>query len=325
MDEAENSVPIQVVLRVDPQSSTPKQSSEIIPQLISEDHNHLSVFEPEDEHIKEDSEAEDEEEDHHKCKIKLRVITKWAAFIVITACLISTFTIPSLIHKTLWGLELWKWCLTILVVFSGRIFSGWLVSFSVFIFRLSFMLHHKFAYVDSDLLMGVQNCVWLGLVFLIWKLMVTPDVEVPSRSHRLLSKVTRALIVVLVGSIIWVVKIVVMKMATTLFHFSRFFDRIREHIVHLYIIYTLLGSSRRKINRSWWRKRIGIDPKDLTKLSRKNLSWWNANRLVLYIKWAWLSRISKTDDETWSEDTDDRQAKAAARKIFKNVAKAGAR
>ncbi|DAD49261.1 TPA_asm: hypothetical protein HUJ06_032003 [Nelumbo nucifera] len=98
-----------------------------------------------------------------------------------------------------------------MVIFCGRLVSGWLVSVIVFIIERNFMLREKVLYFVYGLRKSVQNCVWLGLVLLSWNLMFNLNPKVHT-DKKTLKKVSRALLAVLIGAIMWLVKIILVKM-----------------------------------------------------------------------------------------------------------------
>lgn len=87
------------------------------------------------------------------------------------------------------------------------------------------------------------------------------------------------------------------------------------------------GRESRVLSKRFGTRRIDIEK--LRKLSmEKSASAWTIKRLVKYVRFFGLSTISKTVDEfgqTESEITSEWEAKNCAKRIFKNVAKPGAK
>ena len=108
---------------------------------------------------------------------KILTVLQWLAFVVILGGLFCSLTLKPLKGKEAWGLELWKWILMVLVIFSGRLVSGWLIHLLVFIFEKNFLVRKKLLYFVYGLRKGVQNCLWLGLTLLAWKLIIDPNVS----------------------------------------------------------------------------------------------------------------------------------------------------
>ncbi|KAH9686869.1 Mechanosensitive ion channel protein [Citrus sinensis] len=177
--------------------------------------------------------------------------------------------------------------------------------------------------------------------------------------------VFQALVAVLLGATIWLIKIVLVKVLASSFHVTTYFDRMKESVFHHYILETLSGppimegsmandeekqnpnhnlSGSMSLPANWkegkWKdarnvyksKRFGsrkIDMEKLRKLSmERTASAWSMKRLVSYIKSSGLSTISKTVDyfgNAESEITSEWEARNSAQRIFKNVAKPGAK
>ncbi|XVF13745.1 hypothetical protein REPUB_Repub08aG0234300 [Reevesia pubescens] len=108
---------------------------------------------------------DDGEKGHKKPRKKKRILnwrrlTEWVLFFVIMTCLICSLTIKSLKIKRTCGLEIWKWCLMVLVTFCGRLVPGWLIAFAVFLIERNFMLREKVLYFVYGLRKSIQNCIW---------------------------------------------------------------------------------------------------------------------------------------------------------------------
>jgi hypothetical protein len=172
-----------------------------------------------------------------KRKLQWRLLLEWVLFITIMTCLICSLTITSLKNKSMWGLVIWNWCLMVMVTFSGRLVSGWVIGFLVFLIERNFMLREKVLYFVYGLRKSIQNCVWLGLVLLAWTLMFNAK----AHKNKILDKVFQALVAVLVGATIWLVKIILVKMMASSFHVATYFDRMKESVFHHYILEALSG------------------------------------------------------------------------------------
>ncbi|KAL2333959.1 hypothetical protein Fmac_015172 [Flemingia macrophylla] len=294
---------------------------------------------------------------HQKRKFKVmwRLLVEWVLFLSILACLVCSLTISSITNMHLWGLEIWKWCLMVMVTFSGRLVSGWLVGLVVFIIERNFMLREKVLYFIYGLRNSIRNCLWLGLVLLSYWSVVFDDVQ--KKNHKFLNMVFQALVAVLVGATIWLVKIVLVKMLASSFHVTTYFDRMKESVFHHYILDTLSGppmedaeeilqqhclagsksipAMRNKLKDAknlYKSKKFGsrrIDMEKLRKLSMESTaSAWSVKRLVSYVRSSGLSTISRTVDDfgnAESEISSEWEARNCAQRIFKNVAKPGAK
>lgn len=172
-----------------------------------------------------------------KRRMKKRAIIEWSLFLIIMTCLVCSLTVESLRKKLQWGLHVWKWCLMVMVIFCGRLVSGWVVRVAVFLIERNFMLREKVLYFVYGLRKSFQNCVWLGLVLVAWMIMFH-DVH---RRHKVLKKFFRALVAVLMGATIWLLKIVFVKVLASSFHVATFFDRMKESVFHHYVLEALSG------------------------------------------------------------------------------------
>ncbi|KAL0008297.1 hypothetical protein SO802_009799 [Lithocarpus litseifolius] len=306
-----------------------------------------------------ENEEENEEEDEaqgkyrkkRKRKINKRAVIEWTLFLIIMTCLVCSLTQRSLKYEKKWGLEIWKWCLMVMVVFCGRLFSGWVVGFLVFLIERNFMLREKVLYFVYGLRKSFQNCVWLGLVLVAWMIML-PDFH---KQNKFLKKVFRALIAVLIAATIWLLKIVFVKVLASSFHVATFFDRMKESVFNHYILETLSGPPLDEEERDLPRRRLQasktlparlrdktypftrskkygsrrIDMERLRKLSSEaRPSAWSVKRLVSYVRSSGLSTISRTVDDfgkAESEINSEWEARNCAQRIFKNVAKSDAK
>ncbi|ONK66847.1 uncharacterized protein A4U43_C06F12650 [Asparagus officinalis] len=148
-------------------------------------------------------------------------------------------------------------------------------------------------------------------------------------------------------SLIWVIETLLVKILASAFHRNRFFDRIQESIFHQYILQTLsgpplmelsekIGTATHRRQMSFRSKRKGkgkekerqevIDVSKLYKMKQEKVSAWTMKGLVNVISASGLSTISNSIDESFQEEeqreiTSEWEAKLAANRIFKNVAR----
>lgn len=303
----------------------------------------------------EDFDDEEEEEEawtrKRRKKINWRTVVEWSLFLTGLVCLILSLSVSFLRHQVTWGLVTWKWCVMLMVIFSGRLCSGWVVSILVFFIERNFMLREKVLYFVYGLRRSIQNCVWLGLVLLAWSCMFNPKVH---KKNIVVKKVFQLLVAVLVGATVWLVKIILVKTLASSFHVRTYFDRMKESVFHHYILDTLSGPpmdetlreelqkpikgskslpAKVKDARSAFKsKKYGTRKLDLEKLKKLSMdtsaSAWSVKRLMNYIRSSGLSTISKTVDEfnkAESEINSEWEAKMTSKRIFKNVAKHGAK
>lgn len=214
------------------------------------------------------------------------------------------------------------------------------------------MLREKVLYFVYGLRKSIQNCIWLGLVLISWTFMFNTNIH---KNNMMLRKVFQALVAVLIGATIWLIKILLVKILASSFHVTTYFDRMKESVFHHYVLDTLsgppmddveyeevhkvtLGASKslpaklrdsRILSKS---KRLASRKIDLEKLKKismqRTASAWTVKRLVHYVKSFGLSTITKTVDEfgrAHSEITSEWEARNCAKRIFKHVAKPGAK
>lgn len=314
-----------------------------------------SSDEEEEEEVEEEKEEKSGSKKYHKTKkkkrkVKWRRVLEWSLFLVILTCLILSLTVTSLRNRPVMDLVPWQWCLLVMVVFSGRLCSGWLVSFLVFVIERNFMLREKVLYFVYGLRKSIQSCIWLALVLLAWTCMFNAQVH---ENNKVVKKVSQLLVAVLIGAIIWLVKIVLVKTLASSFHVRTYFDRMKESVFHHYILDTLSGppmeetlwkehksiQGSRSLPTKWKdaknairSKKYGTGKMDVEKLKELSMetstSIWSLKRLMNYIRSSGLSTISKTVDEfgtAESEITSEWEARTTAKRIFRNVAKRGAK
>nr|XP_043631636.1 mechanosensitive ion channel protein 6-like [Erigeron canadensis] len=168
-------------------------------------------------------------------------LLQFFSLILILGALVCTLTIPFLEHKRLVGLKLWKWGVMILVVICGRLFSGWGIRFIVILIERNFLLRKRVLYFVYGLRKAVQNCVWLTLILIAWECIFDDRVEDIGRGKDILPYVTKIWICLLVATLFWLVKTLLVKVLASSFHVSTFFDRIQESLFNQYVIETLSG------------------------------------------------------------------------------------
>lgn len=149
------------------------------------------------------------------------------------------------------------------------------------------------------------------------------------------------------------IKILLVKVLASSFHVATFFDRMKESVFHHYVLDALSGpplddaereavTSRRRLmpskslparikegQRGGLSGSRRIDMERLKKLSmERRPSAWSVKRLVSYVMSSGLSTISRTVDDfgmAESEITSEWDARNCAQRVFKNVAKPGAK
>ncbi|KFK35724.1 hypothetical protein AALP_AA4G028700 [Arabis alpina] len=190
---------------------------------------------------------EDLPEGYNKDKLCIWVFMEWVFLILIIAGLICSLVIPFLRSKKLWNLDLWKWEVMVLVLICGRLVSSWIVKIFVYFVESNFLLRKRVLYFVYGIRKAVQNCLWLGLVLIAWHFLFDKKVERETRST-VLPYVTKVLVCLLVGVIIWLIKTLLVKVLASSFHMSTYFDRIQESLFTQYVIETLSGPPQIEIH-----------------------------------------------------------------------------
>ncbi|KAM0918257.1 hypothetical protein ACQ4PT_008859 [Festuca glaucescens] len=283
-----------------------------------------------------------------KCRRRACLSLELAVLVVFLALLVVSLVARQLKGRFIWGLEIWKWCVMVITVFSGHLVSRWLIAFIVFIIERNFLLRNKVLYFVFGLKRSVQACIWIGLVLLAWSLLFDRDQGRTPKTARILNYVSRFLASVLIASIIWLIQTFIMKSIASTFHRKAFFDRIQESLFHQYVLQTLSGPPLMELAENIGRETSGrmsltrfkeekgtskvIDVAKLRTMNQDKISAWTMKGLVSAIRSSKLSTISQSiesfDDFDDTEQKDKEinsewEAKVAAKAIFKNVASPG--
>ncbi|THF95994.1 hypothetical protein TEA_009397 [Camellia sinensis var. sinensis] len=183
---------------------------------------------------------EDLPEEYKKFKFNVVSLIQLVSLVLIIASLVCSLSIPRLRTKRLFELQLWKWELMVLVLISGRLVSGWAIRIVVFFIERNFMLRKRVLYFVYGIRNAVQNCIWLCLVLIAWQCIFDKKVETMTNG-KILPYITRIWVCLLVGTFIWLLKTLLVKVLASSFHVSTFFDRIQESLFNQYVIETLSG------------------------------------------------------------------------------------
>ncbi|KAI3443582.1 hypothetical protein Pfo_000247 [Paulownia fortunei] len=282
-------------------------------------------------------------------KVKVMVMIEWIAFVCIMAVLIASLTVNKLKDIDIWSLEIWKWSVLVLVIFCGRLFTEWLSNILVFLIEKNFLLKKKVLYFLFGLKKSVRVVIWLALILLAWALLINRGVKRTHETSEVLNYITRGIVSTLVGAVMWMVKTLLVKVVASSFHVRTYFDRIQESIFHQYILQALSGtpmvenaagsdSSRISGQLSFNKLTVGkqekkgevINVDKLYKMKREKVSAWTMGGLIKVIRNSELPTISEVLDESVEEEsgepkviTSEVEAREAANRIFRNVAKHG--
>ncbi|KAG8375729.1 hypothetical protein BUALT_Bualt10G0130700 [Buddleja alternifolia] len=292
-------------------------------------------------------------------QVKAKVLIEWFMFLCILGCLIISLTVDKLQEWRIWGLKIWKWCLLVLVTFSGLLVTKWLMDFIVLLIELNYLLKRKVLYFVYGLKKSVQVCIWFGLILATWVSIFREGVQRSRGAARVLDFITWTIGSLLIGAFLWLLKTLLLKILASSFHVNTFFDRIQRAIFHQYILFTLSGppvmeSSQQLLekqlsNASKFRARFAnkvkegkenkkkkkkeeIDINKLHQMKQDKVSAWTMKMLVDMISNSRLTTLSNAIDESVYEGGDaqtdkeinnEEEAIAAAFHIFRNVAQPG--
>ncbi|KAK1413834.1 hypothetical protein QVD17_29570 [Tagetes erecta] len=277
-------------------------------------------------------------------KIKVWFFIEFSLFVCITVVLVLSTTVDKL-DKRIWSLELWKWCVLVLVMFCGRLFSEWFTNTVVFLIEKEFLLKKKVLYFVYSLQKSVRVFIWIGLILLTWGLLINRGVNRSRHTTKVLNYITRGIASTLVGAGAWTLKTLFVKLLASSFHVKIFFDRIQENIFHQYVLQTLsvppgdsesipsrqLSFKSSKSEKGKQKKERIIDVQKLQKMKRGKVSAWTMKGLIKVISKSGFSTLSNALDESEDAAEQDEQkegtitceweAQNVGYAIFTNVAK----
>ncbi|CAJ1973163.1 unnamed protein product [Sphenostylis stenocarpa] len=283
--------------------------------------------------------VEDMPEIYKKTRLSAFSILQWLCLASIIVALLSNLWISCLQKLKLCGLPLWEWETMILVLICGRLLAGWIIKLIVFFVERNFILRKRVLYFVYGLRNSVKNCVWLGLVLLVWHFILVKAVE-KKVNDRILSYVTKVVVCLFVGTVMWLLKTILVKVFALHFHVKTFFERVREALFSQYVIETLScdrlreedGGEDRSVGRvlcSNKKQDEEMSIEQLHRLNKRNISAWNMKRMINIVMHGAFTtldeRISCSDieDEPLLQLRSECQAKIAAQKIFQNVVQPG--
>ena len=299
-----------------------------------------------------EDEADENEEIYKKVKLhqgKRSVMNPLALlelliFLAILCLLVVSLTIDTVKEHCIWGLEVWKWCVLVMVTLSGMFVTNWFMHIVVFIIERNYLLRKKVLYFVHGLKKNVQVFIWFSLVLVAWVFLFDDDDTRSRKTKKFLDKITWTIVSLLVGSIIFLVKTFALKVLASKFNVRNFFERIQESVFHQYILQTLSGppliEEAEKVGREpstghlsftstngTVKEKKVLDMGKVHKMKQEKVSAWTMRVLMEAVGASGLSTISNTLDEvthrkekTDKEITNEMEAVAAAYDIFNNVA-----
>ncbi|XP_075512866.1 mechanosensitive ion channel protein 10-like [Primulina tabacum] len=281
-------------------------------------------------------------------KVRFLILIEWIAFVSLITVLITSLTVNKLKGLEIWGLKLWRWCVLVSVIFCGRLFTGWFTNTLVFSIEKNFLLKKKVLYFLFALKKSFRVVIWLALILLAWGLLFNRGVKRSHDATKILNHITRGIVSTLVAAVLWMGKTLLVKLVASSFHVRTYFDRIQESIFHQYILEALSraptfdsavsdDNSRLSCQLSFNSAKNGkqekgevINVDKLYKIRREKVSAWTMGGLIKVINSSGLTTVSELIDDSLEEEhgepkeiTSEVGARAAAKRIFRNVAKYG--
>eukprot|EP00897_Mesotaenium_endlicherianum_P008643 jgi/Mesen1/7807/ME000408S06916 len=195
----------------------------------------------------------------HKKKHKeswVWVVLEWISLVLIVGALCVCLVFSSVRNAKWLTIRPWKWTILLLVFFCGRLVSGWLVGFVVFIIERNFLLRTRVLYFVYGIKRGVRNwygisshpslpppspSLWLGLGLLVWHLIFDPKVNTSDNEEKALHWIARGFDCAFIAAIINLLKLLLLKVIASRFHVAKYFERIRDALFNQYVLDALSG------------------------------------------------------------------------------------
>uniref|UniRef100_A0A7N2KT17 Mechanosensitive ion channel protein n=1 Tax=Quercus lobata TaxID=97700 RepID=A0A7N2KT17_QUELO len=191
-----------------------------------------------DQDYEDDDDTEDIPQEYKRIKFSTLTMLQFVSLILIIAALVCSLWFPFIKRHIVCDLPLWKWEIMVLALICGRLVSGWGIRLVVFYIERNFLLRKRVLYFVYGLRRSVQNCLWLGLVLLVWHSIFHEKVTRKTES-KILPYLNKVLVCFLVGTVIWLLKTLLVKVLASKFHVNTFFQRIQEALFNQYVIKTL--------------------------------------------------------------------------------------
>ncbi|CAH8286018.1 unnamed protein product [Eruca vesicaria subsp. sativa] len=162
-------------------------------------------------------------------------------FVATLCTLVVSLTYDTVKKHHIWGLEVWKWCVLVMVTLSGMFVTNWFMHLAVFIIERNYLLRKKVLYFVHSLKKNVQVFIWFSLILVAWVLLFDDDDKHSRKTKKFLHFITWTIVSLLIGSILFLVKTFALKVLASKFNVRNFFERIQESIFHQYVLQTLSG------------------------------------------------------------------------------------
>ncbi|KAM3710931.1 hypothetical protein ACJW31_01G069400 [Castanea mollissima] len=300
----------------------------------------------------EDDDIEDIPQEYKRMKFSSLTMLQYVSLVLIIAVLVCSLWFPTIKRHIVWDLPLWKWEIMVLALICGRLVSGWGIRVVVFFIELNFILRKRVLYFVYGLRKSVQNCLWLGFVLLVWHGIFHDQVKKETKS-KVLPYVNKVLVCFLVGTLIWLLKTLFVKVLASTFHVNTFFERIQEALFSQYVIKTLSSPLLFKRNDTQDREAMA----EVQELEKAGVTSHSSSRRVIgsgrlvkrpkveknsrFLRTSFrredeeiavdhLHKLNQKNISAWNMRRMDEallqirsecQAKEAAKRIFQNVAK----
>ncbi|XP_004305617.1 PREDICTED: mechanosensitive ion channel protein 10-like [Fragaria vesca subsp. vesca] len=177
-------------------------------------------------------EEEDEEIDEKVNKRNEKMVMEYIVFGCSLGVLVASFTVEKLENLKPWGLEMWKCCVLVMLIFCGMLVTDWALSLLVFVIEWSLLMKKK-----------VQIFLWLGTVFLTWLFFFNYNrgTDRSKTFTNILDHITWTLVSLLIGAFLWMLSTLLFKILASKFMADTYFCRIQEILFHQHVMETLSG------------------------------------------------------------------------------------
>ncbi|KAI6690817.1 hypothetical protein NL676_027645 [Syzygium grande] len=279
----------------------------------------------------EEDDFEDIPEEYKHTKLSLWTVLQVVSLVLMIAALVCSLWINALKRQKLWDLPLWKWESMVFALICGNLLTGWLIRLAMLLIERSFILRKRILYFVYGLKKSVLNCIWFGIVLLVWNCVFSDKVEKETK-NRILPRVTKILVCILISAVVWLLKTLLVKDGG-----ANIPSDIRETLAPRSDKFVgnrkspIVAKSPRLSREASCEQDMKIPIKQLHRLNQKNVSAWNMKRLMNIIRNGTLSTLdepilrSDVKDGATLQIRSEREAEKAAKRIFQNVAKRGSK
>eukprot|EP00850_Spirogloea_muscicola_P006539 SM000031S11548 [mRNA] locus=s31:249300:253819:- [translate_table: standard] len=169
------------------------------------------------------------------------VVVQWIILLMLIAAFVVTLVFPSIREDQWLTIPPWKWFILGLVIFCGRLISGWVMQIAVWIIERNYLMRKRVLYFVYGLRSSVQNTVWLGFVLLAWHLILDPRAERTKAEKDALNVISKILDCLFIAASIILIKTLAVKVMASRFHVRNFFERIQEGLFAQHVLEALSG------------------------------------------------------------------------------------